>query len=639
MRLTGKVILILVISVTSIISVIFYVLASRFDRYLEYSLLSTARSLYKNVIIVRKWVSDYEGVYVKKRSDAKSNPYLPHPELMTSQGDTLTLKNPALVTRELSELSQFMGGNFSFHMASRDYINPTNQPDSFETKALMYFEDSLRTEQLQSQWSDGQEFYQHEEIDGTTYFRYFAPIYVQESCLTCHGSQGYQKGDLRGGISILLSTGPYRKVKQENWTFFVISAVLTIIFLSILIFVAIRRSVIRPLRKIEDSAQHIKEGNYDFQLSHSKNDEIGSLANVFEEMRQKIKTSTQKLKMSEEKYRNLIEHSLEAVAIINSNGQIIENNDNFTRLTGYKPEILDELNFFDLIDSENRQLIKSTNHREVQAEHYETVLFSRDKLEIPVEIYMIKGFSVGTESDLSFVYVRDLSERKKIEQYSIQAEKMFALGQMSSGIAHEIRNPLFALHNNLDYLQERIPDDLKDVFPEMNDGVNRIQKIVSEILNFARPHTPEFKPIKISEIVQNSLVLMQQQLEKSAIKIETDFEEDFTEVEADAHQLEQVFINLFLNAFQAMDGAGILTVHVQSLADKCEVIIEDTGRGIPREEIDRIFDPFYTKSPNGTGLGLAIVQRILDQHSASYRVVSEPNFGTTFYIYLSYKQE
>ncbi|NIV71834.1 PAS domain-containing sensor histidine kinase, partial [Candidatus Saccharibacteria bacterium] len=85
------------------------------------------------------------------------------------------------------------------------------------------------------------------------------------------------------------------------------------------------------------------------------------------------------------------------------------------------------------------------------------------------------------------VYVRDLSERKKIEQYSIQAEKMFALGQMSSGIAHEIRNPLFALHNNLDYLQERIPDDLKDVFPEMNDGVNRIQKIVSEILNFARP--------------------------------------------------------------------------------------------------------------------------------------------------------
>lgn len=632
MRLTGKVVLIIVVTVTTIISIIFYVMASRFESYLESSLLTNARSLYRHIVLVRNWVSDYEGVFVKKKPGMASNPFLPHPDLVTSDGDTLTLKNPALVTRELSELSDVFGGNFSFHMASKNYINPYNQPDSFEFKALIYFEDTLRS-------SHAQEFYREEEINGEPYFRYFAPLYMQESCVSCHSAQGYKVGDLRGGVSILISTSAYHKIKKENWIFFLSFALATIVFMSALMFVALRKSVIRPLRIIENSAKKIKDGDYDFHLQLPQKDEIGTLASSFEAMRQKIQSSTQQLTISEEKYRNLIEHSIEAIAIIDADGVIVESNHKFHHLTAYNSEALKSINFHELIDFSNRNPIQTYVDDESKAEHFETILFTRDSLEVPVEIYMIKGFSVGSESDLAFVYVRDLSERKKIEQYSIQAEKMFALGQISSGIAHEVRNPLFALNNNIDYLRQKLScedEDCLEIFSELKDGVNRIHKIVSEILDFARPHTPEFKRIKVSRIIEDSLVLVKKKLEKSAIKIECDFQNDQREVEADPHQLEQVFINLFLNAFQAMERAGVLHIKVESLNSLCRIDISDSGVGIPKDEIARIFDPFYTKSPNGTGLGLAIVQRILDQHSAKYQVESEPNLGTTFTIWLPY---
>jgi len=634
MRLTSKVILIIVISVTSIISVIFYILARRYDIEVQYNQLITARAMYKNILTMRKWVSDYNGVYVDKQPGTAPNPYLPHPIRITSEGDTLLLKNPALVTRELSELSHMMGGEFGFHMASRNFLNPINSPDPFEESALFFFEDSIKA-------VGKKEFYRIESLNNRTYFRYFAPLYTEESCLTCHSRQGYKVGDLRGGISILLSMDRFEKAKKENLLFISRAAFISIAFLSLLIFVAIRQSVIKPLNDIETAAQKIQNGDYNFHLHLSKKDEIGSLANAFEQMRKKIKTYTNQLKMSEKKYRSLIEHSMEAVAIVRSNGQIIECNNKLSHLTGYQPEVLKSMKFSQLVDMENSKKIHSQFDATLDAGHYETTLYSKDGLEIPVETYTIRGFSLESEKGLSFVYVRDLSERKKIEQYSIQTEKMFALGQMSSGIAHEIRNPLFALNNNLDFLRQKFGHtaEFNEIYPELRNGIDRIHHIVSSILDYAKPHKPEFKPVGISDVINNSLVLVKKKFEKSSIIINTEFNDGNRTIEADRHQLEQVFINLFLNAFQAMRGAGELTVRTNALKAHLEVQVQDTGIGIPEEDINRIFDPFYSKSPNGTGLGLAIVQRILDQHNASYKVKSESGMGTTFFLFIPYRQE
>ena len=633
MRLAHKIILIIVITVTVIISALFYTLGIHFDNQIETHLLKTARSIYTNIVLIRQWVSDHEGIFILKRNGEKANPFLPHPELVTTDGDTLMLRNPAMVTRELSELSTEMGDQVRFHLTSLRYLNPGNKPDAFEKQALLFFQDSLNTEQQI-------EFYQTETINNKDYFRYFAPLYTEQSCLSCHSKQGYEVGDLRGGISILIPIDEHRKAKKTHLLFFGLTGLVAILALSIPMYFAIKRSVIKPLGEIEQAARHIESGDYDFELNWENNDEIGNLATSFDKMRRRIKEYTTQLKDSENKYRQLSEYSFDAVVIINNQHKIIYANSKFLHMTGCSDSEIGQLDFRDIIiDGKKQQL--STIGNDDMAEHYESLLSTSDNLEIPVEIYKIKGFSLGDEQDLTFVYIRDLSERKKIEAYSIQTEKMFALGQISAGIAHEIRNPIFAINNNLGYLKNKYYSDeeFQELYPEFKQSIERIQNLVSAILDYARPHEMSLRDVDIRKVVERSLILVEKQLEKSSIRIITEFEHNNKKIRADSHKLEQVFVNLFLNAFQAMPVKGILTIRTRDEGTHLAVEIEDTGKGIPHEDLKRVFDPFYTKTANGTGLGMSIVQRILDQHNAHYWIKSEVGLGTIFHILFHYGQE
>lgn len=142
----------------------------------------------------------------------------------------------------------------------------------------------------------------------------------------------------------------------------------------------------------------------------------------------------------------------------------------------------------------------------------------------------------------------------------------------------------------------------------------------------------KFEIIDVEEIVDKALLLVEKQFEKSKITIEKVFNHHHQKFEVDPHKLEQVFVNLFLNSFQAMTGSGKLLITTSLSGSIIRIRIDDTGCGIPEEDLTRVFDPFYSKSANGTGLGMAIVQRILDQHQAHYRIESKEDLGTTFYI-------
>jgi len=628
MRLTAKVISIVGILVSIIVGAIFTFLAIRIDNQIQENILATAQTIYKNIVTTREWVSNYDGVFVKKKPGEKPNIYLQHPEIFTTNKDTLFLKNPALVTRELSEINQRKGGDFLYHMASERFINPANKPDDFEKLALNFFADSAKT--------DGrQELYRTTEIDGKAFFQYFAPLYTSQSCLSCHSTQGYELGDLRGGISIMLSVDRYRDAQHSNIVFVVIFGIISVLGLSILVFFAIRRIIISPLRIIEEATRKIQKGNFDFELNLTQKDEVGKLARAFNLMRKKILQSTSKLKTSEEKYRNLINHSLEAVAIVDLSEKIVDSNAILEKLSLCSTEELQKMPFANLLGNQRKKL-KKRSFMDSGVEYFESVLITKDFLEIPVEVYKIKGFSLDEKNELTFVYIRDLTERKVIEKYSTQAEKMFALGQLSSGIAHEIRNPLFSLTNNIEYLKEKSCDKeaFEEVYPELKYGLKRIQKIVSTILDYAKPHEVDFKNINIVEIVEKCVSLVKKQFEKSSVKMVTKFANGNYEIQADPHKMEQVFMNLFMNSFQAMEAHGILTIAIIPKNRFLEITITDTGKGIPQEDLKRIFDPFYSKSHDGTGLGLCIVQRVLDQHDAKYEVESEENFGTTFTIRL-----
>ncbi len=626
MKLTGKIILLIGISTTIILAAIFGIMTVRYNHQIENAMLQNARTLYRMVVAVRNWSAHYEGVFVKKKDDSDINPFLEHPILLTQTGDTLVLKNPALITRELSDLSHFYLNDAYFHMSSKRYINPYNKPDDFEFKALTYFETH----------NDKKEFYGFEYKGGKRYFRYFAPLYTRKSCLSCHARQGYKEGNLRGGISIHLSAEPYEQAKHNNLRFMIFSSILSIFILGTLLYFGLHKTIIRPIETLTHAASQIEAQQYNFSLQPPPRStyEINKLFTAFDRMKNSITAYLTRLKLSEEKYRTLIENSLEAMAIVNQYGKIVETNTRLAQLLNREKEQLLNKHIDRFFNKKKITPLDENINSAYPTNHYETELLVDDRTAIPVEVFEIRNINLTPDEQITFFYLRDLRLRKKLEHYSLQMEKMLVLGELSAGIAHELRNPLFALTNNLDYLNRQLSDHaaFNEVYPELQESVNNIHRIVSAILDFAAPHPPEFKNVNLIEIIDKCLILVRKKFENANIKIEQQFFGDCFAVRVDPYQIEQVFVNLLMNAFKAMKSHGQLIIKGWCKETVTEIAIQDTGSGIAPENLDRIFDPFFTKFEQGTGLGLSIVQKILTQHRAKIQVQSEVGLGTTFIV-------
>ncbi len=632
MRLTGKIILLIGLSTTLILTLIFGILTEHYNKQVENTLLDNARILYKMVLTVRHWASDYGGVLVKKDKHTKINPFLPHPFLVTQNNDTLVLRNPALITRELSQLSKKMIGDAFFHMASKKFLNPENKPDAFENKALTYFEHH----------KNKKEFYAFERRGNHLYFRYFAPLYTERSCLSCHAKQGYKEGDLRGGVSIHISAEGFKRAQQENKIFMLLSLLGTIVILSTLLYFGLRKTIIRPIENLTTAAEQLEVQNYAYQLHlpQKATVEIAKLFQAFLRMRHSILASLSLVKISENKYRSLIENSPEAIGIMNPDGKIVETNKRLLHLVELSEKDILGKTIRDLIDYEHIHYLSEPLVSKATTRHYETYLIHRKGDKIPVEIFEIHDIRLTPEEQITFFYMRDLRLRKKLEQYSIQMEKMLVLGELSAGIAHELRNPLFALANNLDYLNNELKKQpvFQEIYPELQTSLNQIHKIVSAILDYASPHKPEFKHVDLLEIINKCLILVRKKFEKESIQISQEFHGNCFVILADPYQMEQVFINLFMNAFKAMHAHGELKILGRCRNTSVEIRITDNGIGMTREQMERIFNPFYTQFESGTGLGLSIVQKIMQQHNARILVESVKNEGTTFTLLFRQEQ-
>lgn len=631
MKLSTKVNLIIVITITIITVLIFIILAHRYEMLIRDNLLQTARSFYKNIIITREWIAQHNGVFVEKTEEIQTNPYLRDADIKTVDNRVFTLKNPALITRELSELSESMGGRFKFHITSLEPINPSNAPNEFEKRAL----ESFRMENFKEPYL---EYSRIEKIDDNRYFRYFGPLYTETSCISCHRAQGYKVGDVRGGISVILPMDSIERAKHTNYVFMIHSGVFTILVLSLTLNLIIRRVVIKPLQKIEQAAKALEQGDY-VPLNMDENDEIGDLAQAFQSMQEKIQLSTKELQQSEKKYRTLINCSAEAVLILNEHGKIIESNDSITRLSQYLPGEIIEKPVDVLFESTAKNSFKGQS---LKTDRFEATIEQKDGSLKPVEIYISPTYyETEQEAKLRLFYLHDLTERKRIEKIMVETEKMFALHQLSSGIAHEIRNPLFSVRNNLNYLKEKNENSVeqKHIYAEINTGLQRINLLVNSILDFARPHQPEFKLCDIRTVVQRALNLIRKQFEDANHALDVHFDDDLPEVELDTHKIEQVFINLSTNSLQAMKENGVFSISVQAMKRKLKILVRDNGPGISEDDVTRIFDPFFTRSTNGTGLGLSIVKSIIQQHNGEISVKSEPGRGATFKIILPLKQK
>jgi signal transduction histidine kinase len=210
------------------------------------------------------------------------------------------------------------------------------------------------------------------------------------------------------------------------------------------------------------------------------------------------------------------------------------------------------------------------------------------------------------------------------------------LGQLSTTIAHEIRNPLGSISLNFQYLASRleIPDPHKKTFRSIEQGIARIQNIINGILDFARPVPLALKKTNLHKVLDSSLNAVKHELEQAGIRLEKNYQAAHRHVQIDANLMGQVFVNLFLNAKDAMAPGGQLRIHTASNEKFLAVQIADTGKGIPPEHLEKIYDPFFTTKTDGIGLGLAVVARIVEQHQAQIAAESKVGQGTKFIITL-----
>jgi two-component system NtrC family sensor kinase len=284
MRLSKKILLGASITIVLANLVIVHLVGWQYERELQAELTESARSFYRLVVVVRAWVAHNDGVYVLKREGVEENPFLDAPTVATVDGDTLVWRNPAMVTRELSELGDAMDKRVRFHITSLAPMNPENEPTEFEREALERLEAAPPGPALE-------EFTRFEEVDGVEQFRYFAPLMTEQACLYCHTESSI--GDVRGGISIIMPMeGSW--AATDGYLLTLLGALVASAAVSLLLFWSLRRSVVLPLHRIEKAAAEIGRGNYETELLTDSEDEIGDVGRAMARMQEAIRLSLAK---------------------------------------------------------------------------------------------------------------------------------------------------------------------------------------------------------------------------------------------------------------------------------------------------------------------------------------------------------
>jgi two-component system NtrC family sensor kinase len=325
----------------------------------------------------------------------------------------------------------------------------------------------------------------------------------------------------------------------------------------------------------------------------------------------------------------------EGLFVADSRGTIVSFNNAAARITGYsEAEVLglDRGSFFSLL-SQGKDAIPA--ERNLSNREFSVVSRNNRHLTLSMSSVSLQDGS-GKYSGQVYSF-RDISDEKQRQENHYRTEKLVALGQLSAGIAHELNTPLGSILGFARLLmkeQDRTPEE-RERLEIIAEQAIRGSAIIKRLLNFARQSAPELADTDINEVITDSLMILGEEIEKRRITVVTELGAAPL-LRADKRQLEQVIINMMLNAMQAMTGSGEIRISTSRNGHAVSIGIRDNGPGIPRDVRTRIFDPFFTTKPigEGTGLGLSICAGIVSAHGGAIQVESEEGNGASFLITL-----
>src|SRR5437660_3308655 len=342
---------------------------------------------------------------------------------------------------------------------------------------------------------------------------------------------------------------------------------------------------------------------------------VATLRDITEQRR-----AQETLARSEARYRNLFESASDAIVTLDANGRFTTFNHAAEIISGYRREELVGQWFAPMLPDD--ELPKALAHFQKalagETGLFETSFYAKDANVRTIQV----TYSTPQLDEEVLCVIRDVTDQKMLQEQLIQSEKMSAIGQLVSGVAHELNNPLAGISAFAQLLlsEKRFPPDQRTAAEMIYAEARRASRIVQNLLTFARQHKPERSPTSVNQVLDDTLELRGYELRVRGIDVQRDYDDQSPETLADAHQLQQVFLNLITNAEQAMERAERdqqrLTVRTRQAGTLIRTEIEDTGPGIPPNLLERIFNPFFTTKPtgSGTGLGLSISLGIVREH-------------------------
>jgi PAS domain S-box-containing protein len=473
------------------------------------------------------------------------------------------------------------------------------------------------------------------------------------------------------GLFYAASSEPLQKEKS-SLIFKLVFLCAAIFLLTLLVSFLIARKMSDPLDSMANQALeiarepsnpsiHLQEGKLDYvefhKLAHAFNQVLMSLLETQEKLRRRAK----ELDASEKRYRSLVETSPIGILSTDKDWKIIFANQTLEEITHYSQADLCSMHLWDMVNADERDRIRQTGEnylRQGTQKGWEIYWIRKDGQPIWVELQAARIEEVGKQAIL--VNVMDVTEQKQAReekkdlQIQLQhAQKMEAIGTLAGGIAHDFNNILLPIIGYTEMAMLDVPQDslIRKNLGEVLKAADLAKGLVQQILTFSRRSEKERKPLKIQPIIKQSLKLLRASL-PTTIEIRHNIDDDCGAILGDPTQIYQVMMNICTNAYHAMrEKGGIMEVTLTEMyIDSPDLIpdldlnpgqylrlaVSDTGHGMAREVVERIFDPYFTTKGmgEGTGLGLSVVHGIVRSHDGYITVYSEPNEGTTFHIYL-----
>ena len=356
---------------------------------------------------------------------------------------------------------------------------------------------------------------------------------------------------------------------------------------------------------------------------------------------------TEQVRLSEEVRRierqlaSVVESASDIIISTDISGTILTSNSSAEQLTGYMAYEIEKRKLFDFFTEEDQGDIKDiiNNIDTPNKLRLKECPFKTSRNELLLVHWVFSPIKDHQNKTIGIVAVgRDLTERMKFEAELMQSQKLASLGVMAGRIAHEIRNPLAICSSSAQFLMDEniSPQLARECAERVKGGIDRVAVIIENLLKFAHPQSDKMNLVNMVSLLKETMLLIGHHASVQKIAVELVFPNEPLAVTGVSQLLQQVFMNLFLNAINAMPDGGVLKVEGKQLQGEVIIAVSDTGCGIPRSNIERIFDPFFTTSQvgKGTGLGLSICYSIIKKHGGSIEVESLQGKQTVFTIKL-----